>query len=90
MQWLFLITLAINGACLAQNNVLYGDSKPVPTNVLGVEFPRVDSLSRAIFHVEPPDAQKIPLDLKEVYDMIRGEDSVWTVTTNFESEGTAH
>jgi enterochelin esterase-like enzyme len=60
---------------------LYKDSKPASTNVPGVEFPRVDSQSRAIFRVEAPNAQKVQLDLKEVYDMVKGEDGVWTVTT---------
>ena len=59
---------------------LYKDSKPASTNVPGVEFPRVDSQSRAIFRVEAPNAQKVQLDLKEVYDMVKGEDGVWTVT----------
>lgn len=67
--------------CIAQNTELRRDSKPASTNVPGVEFPRVDSQLRAIFRVEAPNAQKVQLDLKEVYDMVRGEDSVWTVTT---------
>jgi len=57
---------------------LYRDSKPASTNVPGVEFPRVDSQLRAIFRVEAPDVQKLQLDLKEVYDMVKGEDGVWT------------
>jgi len=60
---------------------LHKDSKPASTNVPGAEFPRIDSQSRAIFRVEAPDAGKVQLDLKEVYDMVKGEDGVWTVTT---------
>jgi enterochelin esterase-like enzyme len=60
---------------------LYKDSKPAATNVPGVEFPRVDSQLRASFRVEAPAAQKVQLDLKQVYDMAKGEDGVWTVTT---------
>jgi enterochelin esterase-like enzyme len=60
---------------------LYRDSRPASTNVPGVEFPRIDSQSKAIFRVEAPDAQKVQLDLKQVYDMVKGDDGVWTVTT---------
>jgi enterochelin esterase-like enzyme len=67
--------------CTAQNNDLYKDSKPASTNVPGVKFPRVDSQLRAIFRVEAPHAQKVQLDLREVYDMVKGEDGAWTVTT---------
>jgi enterochelin esterase-like enzyme len=76
-----VLLLVISRACLAQINDLYKDSKPAPTNVPGVEFPRVDSQLRAIFRVEAPDAQKVQLDLVEVYDMVKGEDGIWTVTT---------
>ena len=37
---------------------------------------------RDIFRVDAPDAQKVQLDLLNVYDMVKGEDGVWTVTTN--------
>jgi hypothetical protein len=66
---------------MPQSNDLYKDSKPAWTNVPGIEFPRIDSQSRAIFRIEAPDAQKVQLDLKQVYDMAKGEDAVWTVTT---------
>jgi enterochelin esterase-like enzyme len=80
-----LTTLAllfiISGLCTAQNNDLYKDSKPAPTNAPGLEFPRVDSQSRAIFRVKAPNVQKLRLDLGKVYDMVKGDDGVWTVTT---------
>ncbi len=67
--------------CLAQNNDLYENSKPASTNIPGAEFPRVDGQLRAIFRVAAPDAQKVQLDLLNVYDMVKGEEGVWTVTT---------
>jgi enterochelin esterase-like enzyme len=75
------LLLVISSACFAQSNDSYKDSKAAPTNVPGVEFPRVDSQLRAIFRVNAPSAQKVQLDLKEVYDMVKGKDTVWTVTT---------
>jgi enterochelin esterase-like enzyme len=80
-----LITLAllflVSGACFAQSSDLYKDSKPALTNAPGLEFPRVDSQSRAIFRVKAPDAQKVQVDLLSVYDMVKDEDGVWTATT---------
>jgi enterochelin esterase-like enzyme len=76
-----LLLSTINLICIAQINDLYKDSKPAPTNVPGVEFPRIDSQLRGIFRVEAPDAQKVQLDLGSVYDMVKGTDGVWTVTT---------
>lgn len=58
------------------------DATPSPTNVPGVEYPKIDSQSRVIFRVEAPDAQKVQVDLLKVYDMVKGEDGVWTVTTD--------
>lgn len=67
---------------LAQDVDLYKDSKPASTNILGSEFPRVDSQSRVIFRVEAPKAQKVQVDILHVYDMVKENDSVWTVRTN--------
>ena len=72
----------ISIVCFAQNEDLYKDSKPASTNIRGEEFPRVDSQSRVIFRVKAPDAHKVQVDILKVYDMVMGEDSVWTVTTN--------
>jgi enterochelin esterase-like enzyme len=75
------LLFGVSVACFAQSNDSHGDVQSAPTNVPGVEFPKVDSQLRATFRVEAPNAQKVQLDLKEVYDMTRGADSVWTVTT---------
>lgn len=78
---IFIFLFAIGSACMAQSSDLYKDSKPAPTNVPGAEFPRIDSQSRAIFRVKAPDAKKVQLDLRGVYDMVKGKNGVWTVTT---------
>jgi enterochelin esterase-like enzyme len=76
-----MFLILISGACLAQTSDLYKDSKPAPTNAPKLEFPRVDSQLRAIFRVEAPNAEKVQLDLGSVYDMVKGDGGVWTVTT---------
>lgn len=79
---ILLFLLAINLVVNAQDNDLYKNSKAASTNVPGVEFPRVDNQNRAIFRVEAPDAQKVQLDLLKVYDMVKGNDGIWTATTD--------
>lgn len=77
-----LLLFVITGTCIAQDHDSYHDSKPAPTNAPGLEYPRIDSQNRAIFRIEAPEVQKLQLDLGKVYDMEKGEDGVWTVTTD--------
>lgn len=79
---IFLLLVFFHVVSIAQSNDLLKDSKPAPTNIIGSEFPRVDSQSRAIFRVEAPNAQKVQVDILKVYDMVKDDDGFWTVTTN--------
>ena len=76
------LLVALSGFCFAQDNDIPKDSKAASTNIIGSEFPRVDSQLRVIFRVEAPDAQKVQVDILKVYNMVKGKDGVWTVTTN--------
>lgn len=58
------------------------DSKPASTNIPGQQYPRINSELRGIFRVNAPHAQKVQLSLGRNYDMVRGEDGLWTVTTD--------
>lgn len=77
-----VLLLLVSVVSFAQSSDLLKDSKPASTNVPGLEFPRVDSQSRAIFRVDAPNAQKVQVDILSVYDMVKGDDGIWTVTTN--------
>ena len=63
------------------------DSMPSIFNVVGQQYPRIDSQLRAILRLTAPQAQKVqvlfntPLDPKEPIDMAKGENGVWTLTT---------
>ena len=63
------------------------DSMPSIFNVVGQPYPRIDSQLRAILRLTAPQAQKVqvlfntPLDPKEPIDMVKGENGVWTLTT---------
>ncbi len=63
---------------------------PSPYNLLGVQYPRIEEDSRVTFHFNAPGAQKVQVALVTSgsnslnplpYDMIKGEDGVWTYTT---------
>lgn len=59
------------------------DSKPAPTNVMGSEYPRVDSQDRVTFQLKAPDAQKVQVSIyHDRFDMTQGTDGVWSVTTS--------
>jgi enterochelin esterase-like enzyme len=66
------------------------DSRPAPTNVRGAEYPRVHADYRVTFRLKAPEARNVQLAPgagavenglgKGPYDMVRGEDGVWSVT----------
>ena len=59
-----------------------GDSQPASSNVMGAEYPRVHSDNRVTFQLKAPDAQKVQVQVPGArYDMTKGEDGVWSVTT---------
>ena len=63
---------------------------PSPYNLSGVQYPRIEEDSRVTFHFNAPSAQKVQVALVTSgsnslnplpYDMIKGDDGVWTYTT---------
>jgi enterochelin esterase-like enzyme len=65
------------------------DSKPAASNVPRAEYPRVHPDGRVTFRLKAPDAKKVQVQPggadnglgKGPYDMERGDDGTWTVTT---------
>jgi enterochelin esterase-like enzyme len=65
------------------------DSRPATSNVRGAEYPRVHPDLRVTFRLKAPAAQKVQVQPggtdnglgKGPFDMTRGEDGVWAVTT---------
>src|SRR5512143_1725552 len=63
---------------------------PSPYNLSGVQYPRIEEDSRVTFHFKAPTAQKVQVALVTSgsnslnplpYDMVKGDDGVWTYTT---------
>jgi enterochelin esterase family protein len=65
----------------AQTNAPADVPKPASSNITGQQYPRIDSDLRATFQLRAPEAQKVRLHLGKDYDMERGTNGVWSVTT---------
>ena len=67
--------------CFGQVSQFPADSKPATSNVRGVEFPRVTSDLRGIFRISAPEANKVQIKLDKIYDMVKDDKGIWSVTT---------
>jgi enterochelin esterase-like enzyme len=57
------------------------DCKPSALNVPEAKYPCVYSDNRATFRVIAPDAQKVSVRIVRGFDMTKGSDGIWSVTT---------
>ena len=59
-----------------------GTAHPSAYNFPAAEFPRIEADNRVTFQFKAPDAQKVQVSIANVpFDMVRGENGVWTLTT---------
>jgi enterochelin esterase-like enzyme len=78
MKWTFLAAALGCGLCWAQ---AAEECAPSTLNVPGAKYPCVYSDRRATFRVVAPNAQKVTVRIGQGFDMTKGPDGVWTVTT---------
>lgn len=57
------------------------DCKPNLYNIPGAQYPCVYPDGRATFRVNAPDAKSVVVSVGKRYEMTKGPDGVWTVTT---------
>ena len=57
------------------------ECRPSTLNVPGAQYPCVYPDYRATFRLMAPDAQKVELRIGKGFDMVKGADGEWTVTT---------
>jgi enterochelin esterase-like enzyme len=61
---------------------------PSPYNFPRVEYPRIEADSRVTFRFNAPDARKVQVSIANVpYDMVKGNDGVWTYTSASQAPG---
>ena len=63
------------------------ECRPSTLNVPGAQYPCVHPDQRATFRLVAPDAQKVQVRVGKEFDMVKGEDGVWSVTTTPLVEG---
>jgi len=79
-----VVTLVVC-ACLSLGTSVWGqpptDCKPNALNIPGAPYPCVFPDNRVMFRVVAPDAQKVRIRLGAGFDMSKGPDGLWYVTT---------
>jgi len=78
MKKLLLILLLVGSFGLLQSAE---DCKPNLYNIPGAQYPCVYPDGRATFRVNAPDAKSVVVSVGKRYEMTKGPDGVWTVTT---------
>jgi enterochelin esterase-like enzyme len=58
------------------------EAQPASTNIPGQSYPQIDSQQRATFHLSAPDAHQVAVQVDKYYEMVKGPDGVWSVTTD--------
>ncbi len=74
---LMAVGAALSGAATDEKD----DCKPSTLNIPGAKYPCVYADGRAAFRVEAPAAQKVQVRVGKPFDMAKGPDGAWTVTT---------
>lgn len=90
---LLLMVIPVSGVCFAQSgqasNVFNADTAHAsPYNLYGTKYPRIEADSRVTFRFNAPNAQKVQVSIVNVpFDMVKGEDGVWTYTSEPQDKG---
>jgi enterochelin esterase-like enzyme len=59
-----------------------GTAHPSAYNFPNVQYPRIEADNRVTFQFKAPDAQKVQVSIANTpFDMVKGENGVWTYTT---------
>ncbi len=84
----FLTVTFVCGICLAQTDKASNAPRlalaahPSPYNFPNVQYPFIEADLRVTFHFKAANAQKVQVSIVNVpYDMVKGDDGVWTYTT---------
>ena len=73
-----IIMTAFGALCWGQ---AADDCRPSVLNIPEAKYPCVYPDNRAMFRVVAPDAQKVSVRIGRGFDMTKGPDGIWTVTT---------
>jgi len=83
---LAMLGMTISIASYSQSADFPADTKPASTNIVGQEYPRIDSQRRVYFRILAPGAQSVSVGLGNTA-LTKGEDGFWTGVTKPEDPG---
>ena len=83
---MLLLVILISTVTFAQAADFPADTKPASTNIVGQEYPRIDSQRRVYFRILAPGAQSVSVGLGNTA-LTKGEDGFWTGVTKPEDPG---
>jgi enterochelin esterase family protein len=78
MKFTLILAAMACGLCWGQ---AADECRPSVLNVPEAKYPCVYPDNRAMFRVAAPDAQKVTVRIGRGFDMTKGPDGIWTVTT---------
>jgi len=81
-----LLVILISTVTFAQNADFPADTKPASTNIVGQEYPRIDSQRRVYFRFLAPGAQSVSVGLGNTA-LTKSEDGFWSGVTKPEDPG---
>jgi len=83
-----VLRLLISAIALCSCGIVFAqEGAPSALNVRGAQYPMVTPDSRVIFRLRAPDAQKVQINLRRLYDMTKDAQGNWTVTTDPQGPG---
>ena len=91
---ILIVIMSVCGSYFAQtgqvliNSSTVDTKHPSPYNLYNAKYPRIEADSRVTFRFNAPDAKKVQVSIVNVpHDMTKGEDGVWTYTSEPQDMG---
>ena len=81
-----LLVMTISSVGFAQTTDFPVNTKPASTNLVGVQYPRVDAERQVYFRINAPQAQSVVVTLGNLA-LTKGEDGFWTGVTKPQDPG---
>jgi hypothetical protein len=77
-----LVAVALSGAALAQAPAAAPPpGQPAPSNAPNAQYPRINPDNSVTFRIRADEANSVRITTLGPYDLVKGEDGFWTVTT---------
>ena len=75
------VVLISSAICLAQDAPPPPPGQPAPSNAPNAQYPRINPDNSVTFRIRADDAKSVRITTLGPYDMVKGTDGFWSVTT---------